>query len=65
MSLDRENVLEAGFILFGAGVMAGLGLLIAGRLVGRSQRQHRHGEPAPRPGLIPSERHQQLATSPR
>jgi hypothetical protein len=62
---DPESVLEAGFVLVAAGFVAGLGLLVGGRLAGRAQRRRRHAEPPPPPGTIPGERHQQLATSPR
>ena len=64
-SLDRESVLEAGFVLLAAGFVAGLGLLVGGRLAGGMQRHQRHAEAAPSPGSIPAERHQQLSTSPR
>ena len=64
-SLDRESVLEAGFVLLAAGFMAGFGLLVAGRLAGGAQRHRRHAEAAPSPGSIPGERHQQLSTSAR
>jgi hypothetical protein len=65
MSLDRESVLEAGFVLLAAGFVAGLGLLVGGRLAGGMQHHQRHAEGAPPPGSIPAERHQQLSTSAR
>ena len=64
-SLDRESVLEAGFIALAAGFVIGLGLLAGGRLAGGAQRRHRHAEAAPSPGTIPGERHQQLSPSAR
>ena len=64
-SPHRESLLEAGFVLLAVGFMAGLGLLVGGRLAGGAQRYRRHAEAAPSPGTIPAERHQQLATSPR
>jgi hypothetical protein len=64
-SLDRESLLEAGFIVLAVGFLAGLGLLVGGRLAGGAQRHRRHAEAAPSPGNIPAERHQQLSTSPR
>jgi hypothetical protein len=65
MSLDRESVLEAGFVLLAAGFVAGFGLLVGGRLAGGVQHHQRHAEGAPPPGSIPAERHQQLSTSAR
>ena len=64
-SLCRESLLEAGFIVLAVGFLAGLGLLVSGRLAGGAQRHRRHAEAAPSPGSIPAERHQQLSTSPR
>jgi hypothetical protein len=58
-------MLEAGFVLFAVGCVAGFAALIGGRLRGDAARRERHHEPAPTPGSIPSERHQQLTTSPR
>jgi hypothetical protein len=63
--VDREEVLEAGFVLLAAGFVAGLGLLVGGRLAGQVQRRQRHTEAPPAAGSIPDERHQQLSTSPR
>lgn len=65
MSLEPEAVLEAGFAVLAIGFLAGLGVLIGGRLFGDTQRRGRHSEAAPAPGSIPAERHQQLATSAR
>jgi hypothetical protein len=63
--LDQETLLEVGFVVVAAGFVAGLGLLVAGRLAGNTERARRHAEAAPTPGSIPPERHQQLASSPR
>ena len=65
VQLDQERLLEIGFIMLSAGVLTGLGLLAAGRLVGSRQRHRRHSEAAPRPGVIARDRHQQLSTSAR
>lgn len=64
-ALEREHVLEAGFLLLAAGFVAGLGLLVGGRLVGGARHHDRHAEAPPSPGSIPAERHQQLSSSPR
>jgi len=63
--MDREGVLEAGFVLLAAGFVAGLGLLVGGRLAGQVQRRQRHTEAPPAAGSVPDERHQHLSTSPR
>jgi hypothetical protein len=65
MSPEPETVLEAGFALLALGCLAGLGLLVGGRLAGDAERRRRDAEAAPQPGSIPAERHQQLSTSPR
>ncbi len=65
ISVEPEHVLEVGFALLGAGFVTGLALLVGGRIVGDAERRRRHGEGAPEPGSVPSERHQQLSTSPR
>lgn len=62
---DPETMLEAGFALLVLAFVAGLGLLVGGRLAGDVQRRGRHAEAAPQPGSIPAERHQQLSASPR
>ncbi len=63
--MDRENLLEIGVVLLGAGILAGVGLLVTGRVLGSTRHGRCLSEPPPAPGAIPSERHQQLATSPR
>ncbi len=63
--LDRENVLEVGFVALAVSFIAGLSLLVFGRLAGGGQRGQRHAEEAPSPGSVPRERHQQYASSPR
>jgi hypothetical protein len=65
ISPEPETVLEVGFALLAVGFLAGLGLLVGGRLAGEAKHRTRHAEAAPEPGRIPSERHQQLSTSPR
>jgi len=63
--VDRETVLEAGFVVLAAGFVAGLGLLVGGQLAGQAQRRRRHTEAPPAAGSVPAERHQQLGTSAR
>jgi hypothetical protein len=65
ISLEPESVLEAGFAVLALGCLAGLGLLVGGRLLGEAQRRKWHAEAAPAPASIPAERHQQLSTSAR
>jgi len=65
LSTEPETVLEAGLALLALGFLAGLGLLVGGRLAGDAERRRRHTEPPPRNGDIPAGRHQQLSTSPR
>jgi hypothetical protein len=64
-SLDREHALEGGFVVLALSFVAGLGLLLVGRLTGGVRRGQRHAEGAPPPGSVPAERHQQYASSPR
>lgn len=65
ISPEPETLLEAGFALLALGFVAGMGLLVGGRLAGDAERRRRHDEAAPESGSIPAARHQQLATSPR
>ena len=65
ISLEPETVLEVGFAALALGFLAGLGVLIGGRLGGETQRRRRDREPTPRAGSIPAERHQQLSASAR
>ena len=65
MWLEREQILEAGFVLTGVGFVAGFILLVAGRLAENRRREHLFVEPAPPLSSIPAERHQHLAPSPR
>jgi hypothetical protein len=62
--MDRENVLEAGFVLLALGFLTGLGALLGGRLLGDRVRHRRHVEIV-RPGSVPPERHQQWSASAR
>ncbi|MBV9356243.1 MAG: hypothetical protein JO023_12040 [Chloroflexi bacterium] len=64
-SLDRANVLEAGFLVLALGIGAGISVLVVGGLVGKARRSQRHEEDAPVPGSVPAERHQHYASSPR
>ena len=63
--LEQEEVLEAGFVALAASVLAGLGVLVFGRLAGDARRARRHAEHAPSAGSVPRERHQHYASSPR
>jgi hypothetical protein len=63
--MDREAVLEAGFLLMSVGFLAGFGLLVGGRLLGDTARRRRSGEAVPSAGSIPAERHQLLSPSAR
>jgi hypothetical protein len=63
--IDGESVLEAGFVVVAAALVAGLGVLVGGRLAGESRRYWRHPNPPPSPGVVPAHRHQQLSASPR
>jgi hypothetical protein len=58
-----EKGIEIGLGLFGALLLGGLGLLGLGRLAGDAQRRKRYGEEPPLGGLVPPERHQNVATS--
>ncbi len=62
IKLDRELALEAGFVLFGALLLGGLGILVAGRLGGGTERARRRAQPAPRRGSVRPERHRNIAT---
>jgi hypothetical protein len=64
-TFERETALEAGFVLVTIGFVAGLGLLVGGRVLGGAQRHRRHAEQPPSPGSIPAERHQQSSPSAR
>ena len=58
-----EKALEIGIGLVGALLLGGLGLLAAGRVGGDMARGKRHNERPPLKGLVPPERHQNVATS--
>jgi hypothetical protein len=62
--MDRENVLEVGFVLLALGFLTGLGALIGGRLVGDRARNRGRDQIVQR-GSVPPERHQQWSASPR
>jgi allophanate hydrolase subunit 1 len=62
--MDRESVLETGFVLLVLGFLAGFGALVGGRVLGDAQRRRRHSEHV-EAGSVPPERHQQLSASAR
>jgi hypothetical protein len=63
---DHESWIEAGLVLLGLGVAAGLAALVVGRLSGDARRGARHAEGSPSPGAVLDERHQNIAgPSPR
>ncbi len=61
-NLDREMLLEAGLVLFGMGLLGGLGILMLGRAKGKVQHHQQHAKGAPSPGSLPTERHQNINT---
>lgn len=65
VSGDRELVLETGLGGVVLGIVAGLVLLVLGRISGDAQRGGRHAEGPPSVGSVPAERHQNLSSSPR
>jgi hypothetical protein len=62
--MDRESVLEAGFLLVVIGFVAGFGVLVGGRLLGEQHRQRGRADIVER-GSVPTERHQHLSPSAR
>jgi len=62
--MDREAILEAGFLLLAVGFLSGLGLLVGGRLFGDRHRRRGFAEVVPA-GAVPAERHQHLSPSAR
>ncbi len=59
---DREVWLEAGFVLFGLGLLGGLGMLLLGRAKGKAQHHERRAQGAPAPGSVSDQRHRNIAT---
>ncbi len=60
--VDREMFLEAGLAIFGALLLAAIGVLIAGRVGGGAERARRHAQPAPGRGSVTPERHRNIGT---
>lgn len=58
---DRETLLEVGLAAAAGLLLAGLGVLLAGRLKGAAKRRQRRSEGPPAPGSVPDERHQHTA----
>ncbi len=61
-SLDWEMLLEAGFVLFGIGLLGGLGILVFGRTRGKAHHYQQRAQSAPAPGSLPATRHQNINT---
>ncbi len=59
----KETWLEAGMVLFAAGLLVGLGVLVAGRMSGGAKHAAGHGQPAPAAGSVPTHRHQHISTN--
>jgi hypothetical protein len=55
-------LLEAGFVLFGVGLLGGLGILMLGRTKGKVQHHKQRAKGAPSRGSLPTERHQNINT---
>ena len=62
--MDREGVLEAGFVLLAVSFLGGLAVLVGGRLVGDRHRYSGFAQSVPA-GAVPAERHQHLSPSAR
>ncbi len=62
--MNREAVLEVGFVLVAIGFLSGLGVLVGGRFFGERLRRRGFDEIVP-PGMVPGERHQHLSPSAR
>ncbi len=61
-SMERELLLEVGMILFAAGLLGGLGVLLFGRAKGGVDRSRQRSKGAPPSGSISGERHHNVAT---
>ncbi len=57
---EPETLLEAGLALFGLGLLAGIGVLVAGRSAGGMQHARRRARQAPQPGSVGPSRHQNV-----
>ena len=62
--MDREAILEAGFVLLALGFLSGLGVLVGGRVFGERHRRRGFDDTVPA-GEVPAERHQHLSPSAR
>ncbi len=62
--MDREAVLEVGFVLLTVGFLGGLAALVGGRLFGERHRRRGFADTVPA-GAVPDERHQHLSPSAR
>ncbi len=60
--IDMGMFLDAGILLFAAGMVAGGVILLLGRTSGQVEHDRRHGEGPPRRGSIGSERHRNVQT---
>jgi hypothetical protein len=61
--LEREALLEAGLLVFAAGLATAIGTLVGARATGQAQRGSRHAEPPPSVGSIPASRHQHIQSA--
>lgn len=55
---DRETVIEIGFAVFGALLLAALGVLLGGRSAGGASRGRGKQAAPPEGGRVPAQRHQ-------
>lgn len=55
---DRETVVEVGFALLTACLLAALAILLGGRASGAQQRSRQHSTLPPSAGSVPAERQQ-------
>jgi len=58
---DRENLLEIGMAVLLMSLLGGVGLALAGRAAGRRRQTRQQLLPAPEPGSVSPEHHQNIA----
>ncbi len=59
----HEAWLEAGLVLFAAGLLVGLGVLAFGKVAGSAEHGAQHARPAPSAGSVPEQRHQHISSN--